>query len=130
LHVFELISLADLEADYINPIDLCNRINQFVLPEFVSHAIITTLYFLSGYWLSFLINAPLAGFHTYSFLNKKLNLDATSIFSKLDEEKKKSYVKLGFYMLAFFYSLYSLIYCLVKDVISSKEAANLANTLV
>jgi hypothetical protein len=30
--VFFIIMFSDLECDYINPIDLCNRLNTFVLP--------------------------------------------------------------------------------------------------
>jgi len=125
LQVFELISFADLESDYINPIDLCSRINLFILPEVVVHCFLTLLFFLSGFWFEFILNVPLVAWHAYSFVNKKLNLDPTAIFSSLNDAKKVSYVKLGFYMLSFFYYLYRLIYALVRDVISSKEASHI-----
>ncbi|KAK0486156.1 cornichon protein-domain-containing protein, partial [Armillaria novae-zelandiae] len=37
--VFFIIMFSDLECDYINPIDLCNKLNQFVLPENIAHAL-------------------------------------------------------------------------------------------
>jgi len=130
LQVFELISFADLESDYINPIDLCSRINLFILPEVASHAILTALYLFSGFWFEFLLNLPLVVWHVHSFLNKKLNLDATSIFSSMDDAKKVSYIKLGFYMVTFFYYLYRLIYALVRDVVGSKEATHIVNNMM
>ncbi len=84
---------SDLECDYINPIDLCNKLNQvrgsdrdlragklttccplcarhtpipspqFVLPEMIAHAFLTLLFLLSGQWLAFLVNAPLVGYN-------------------------------------------------------------------
>jgi hypothetical protein len=79
-------------TDYINPIDLCNKLNQvsrgskprlrtgpawavtlsrakltpplqFVLPEMIAHAFLTLCFLLSGQWLAFLLNAPLVGYN-------------------------------------------------------------------
>lgn len=80
---------SDLECDYINPIDLCNKLNQvrplcqvmpcpsqaiitdlvlipplqFTLPEMGVHGGLTLLFLLSGQWLSFLFNAPLVAYN-------------------------------------------------------------------
>ena len=35
----------------------CNP--QFVLPENIAHALLTTLFLLSGQWVAFLLNLPL-----------------------------------------------------------------------
>lgn len=77
---------SDLECDYINPIDLCNKLNQvrfslffsdldrefdafskFVLPENIAHAFLTTLFLLSGQWTAFLLNAPLLAFNVNKY---------------------------------------------------------------
>ena len=72
---------SDLECDYINPIDLCNKLNQvclqhfgcrhplpysfiqFVLPENGAHAFLTFLFLISGQWTAFFLNAPLVAFN-------------------------------------------------------------------
>jgi hypothetical protein len=79
---------SDLECDYINPIDLCNKLNQvhppssptgadhsclcvfspqFVLPENIAHAFLTTLFLVSGQWIAFLLNAPLLAFNVNKY---------------------------------------------------------------
>jgi len=128
LSVFVLISFADLESDYINPIDLCSRINQFVMPEYVAHGVLTLLLLLSGYWLEFLFNLPMFAWHINNVVSRKMYLDPTSIFSKLSDEKKKNYVSLGYYMISFFYYLYRLIYTLVQSVVIGAKPPGAVHT--
>ncbi|KAI9218703.1 cornichon protein-domain-containing protein [Blastocladiella britannica] len=82
--VFFIIMFSDLECDYINPIDLCNKLNQacttksfdklrvysidpiciqFVMPEFAAHWFLTACFALTGSWMALVINLPLAGYH-------------------------------------------------------------------
>lgn len=61
--VFYIILFSDLECDYINPIDLCNKLNQFVVPENSLHALLTFLFLCNGSWLALLLNLPLVVFH-------------------------------------------------------------------
>jgi len=113
--VFFLIMFSDLETDYINPIDLCNKLNQFVLPENIAHAVITTLFLLCGQWTALLINAPLVAFNANKILQKNHMYDATEIFRTLPNHKKESFIKLGFYLLSFFYYLYRMIVALIAE---------------
>lgn len=66
--------LSDLECDYINPIDLCNKLNQvpliiieskiqLVIPEKMFHAGLTLLFLLCFSLTAFLINLPLVVFN-------------------------------------------------------------------
>ncbi|UZJ51629.1 hypothetical protein CBS101457_000949 [Exobasidium rhododendri] len=106
--VFYIIMFSDLECDYINPIDLCNKLNQFTLPEMAAHAALTLFFLLSGQWLAFLLNAPLVAFNVNKVMKKNHMLDATEIFRTLSQHKKECFYKLGFYLLSFFYYLYRL----------------------
>lgn len=46
-------------SDYINPIDLCNRLNTYIVPEAAVHGFLTFLFLINGYWLPLAINLPL-----------------------------------------------------------------------
>lgn len=50
-------------SDYINPIDLCNRLNQYILPEVAVHGFLTFLFLINGYWLPLILNLPLLGWN-------------------------------------------------------------------
>ena len=94
---------------------------QFVLPEMIAHAFLTLLFLLSGQWLAFLLNAPLVAYNvnkwvcihfahttrlTIRIMSKNHMYDATEIFRTLSGHKKESFIKLGFYLVSFFYYLY------------------------
>ena len=55
----QLMCLADLEFDYINPFDSSSRINKVVMPEFVLQALLSVLFLLSGHWAMFLLSVPM-----------------------------------------------------------------------
>jgi protein cornichon len=46
-------------SDYINPIDLCNRLNTYIIPEAAVHGFLTFLFLINGYWLPLILNLPL-----------------------------------------------------------------------
>jgi len=113
--VFFIIMFSDLECDYINPIDLCNKLNQFVLPENIAQAFLTFLFLINFQWIAFLINAPLVAWNVNKITNKNHMYDATEIFRTLGTHKKECFIKLGFYLITFFYYLYRMILALIKD---------------
>ncbi|KAM0792731.1 hypothetical protein ACM66B_002508 [Microbotryomycetes sp. NB124-2] len=113
--VFFIIMFSDLECDYLNPIDLCNKLNQFVLPEMIAHAFMTTLFLVSFQIVAFVLNLPLLAYNINKVVNRNHMYDATEIFRTLGQHKKESFFKLGFYLLFFFYALYRMILALVAE---------------
>ncbi|KAI8976049.1 cornichon [Pilobolus umbonatus] len=114
LMVFYLIMFSDLECDYINPIDLCNKLNQFVLPEMGLQSLVFLLFLFTGHWFSMLINLPLLIINARKVQQRQHMFDATEIFRTLSKHKKESFIKLGFYAGCFFYYLYRMIVALIS----------------
>ncbi|KAL3360289.1 hypothetical protein AABB24_013630 [Solanum stoloniferum] len=56
--IFQLISLTDLEFDYINPYETASRINKVVLPEFITQGVLCFLYLVTGHWAMSLYCVP------------------------------------------------------------------------
>ncbi|GAB7325781.1 hypothetical protein MBLNU13_g09871t2 [Cladosporium sp. NU13] len=129
LQVFFTIMYSDLECDYINPIDLCNRLNMYIVPEAGVHAFLTVLFLINGYWVPLILNLPLLAWNAKKYVSPDLRdplrfveilenqhlLDATEIFRKLNVHKKESFIKLGFHLLMFFFYLYCMIVALIRD---------------
>ncbi|KAG0290081.1 hypothetical protein BGZ98_003594 [Dissophora globulifera] len=113
--VFFVILISDLEVDYINPIELCNKLNQFVIPEMFVQAFMTFIFLISGQWIATLWNLPLVAYNVNKVMNEKHMFDPTEIFRTLGQHKKECFIKLGFYLLSFFYYLYRMILALVSD---------------
>jgi protein cornichon len=63
---------SDLESDFINPIEMCQKLNTFVLPEYLLHAIMTGLFLLNFEIITVFLNIPLIGYHYYMYLNINL----------------------------------------------------------
>jgi hypothetical protein len=61
------IRYSDLECDYINPIDLCNRLNAYIIPEAAVHAVLTLLFLVNGYWIALILNLPLLAFNVKKY---------------------------------------------------------------
>lgn len=55
-------------SDYINPIDLCNRLNAYIVPEAAVHAFLTFLFVINGYWLTIILNLPLVAFNAKKYV--------------------------------------------------------------
>ncbi|ODV84697.1 hypothetical protein CANARDRAFT_200442 [[Candida] arabinofermentans NRRL YB-2248] len=115
LQVFFTIMFSDLECDYINPIELCNKLNNYIVPEAAVHGVLSALFLINGYWFTFLLNLPLLAFNINKIYNKNHLLDATEIFRTLSKHKKESFVKLGFHLVMFFFYLYRMIAALIAD---------------
>ncbi|EAT92210.2 hypothetical protein SNOG_00715 [Parastagonospora nodorum SN15] len=138
LQVFFTIMYSDLECDYINPIDLCNRLNTYIVPEAAVHGFLTFLFLINGYWMALVLNLPLLAWNAKKIFENQHLLDATEIFRKLNVHKKvrhspqavhsdiimalqvhccaqESFIKLGFHLLMFFFYLYSMIVALIRD---------------
>ncbi|RCH88073.1 hypothetical protein CU098_009878 [Rhizopus stolonifer] len=111
--VYFVIMFSDLECDYINPIDLCNKLNQLVLPEMGAHAFLFFMFLVNGSWMALLLNLPLVAFNARKVMNSRHMYDATEIFRTLSQQKKECFIKLGFYLICFFYFLYRMIVALI-----------------
>ncbi|KAG5953753.1 COPII-coated vesicle protein [Claviceps sorghi] len=115
LQVFFTIMYSDLECDYINPIELCNRLNAYIVPEAAVHAFLAFLFIINGYWVAALLNLPLFIWNAKKIFDNTHLLDATEIFRKLNIHKKESFAKLAFHLVMFFFYLYSMIVALIRD---------------
>ncbi|KAJ1643248.1 hypothetical protein J3B02_002937 [Coemansia erecta] len=113
--VYFVIMLTDLECDYINPIDLANNLNTYVMPEMVAHLFLFVMFLLLGEWMSMLLNLPLVGWNVVKVVNARQFYDATEVFRTLPKHKRENFVKVAFYLICFFYYLYSMIITLVNE---------------
>nr|XP_033792019.1 protein cornichon homolog 4 [Geotrypetes seraphini] len=121
LAVYFIITLSDLECDYINARSCCSKLNKWVLPELIGHTAVTVLMLISLHWFILLLNLPVATWNIYRFImvpSGNLGVfDPTEIHNRgqLKAHMKEAMIKLGFHLLCFFIYLYSMILALIND---------------
>ncbi|KAJ1822070.1 hypothetical protein IWW57_005126 [Coemansia sp. S610] len=122
--VYFVIMLTDLECDYINPIDLANNLNTYVMPEMAAQLVLFVVFLLMGEWTTMLLNLPLTAWNGAKVVNNRQFYDATEVFRTLSRHKRENFVKVGFYLLCFFYYLYSMIMTLVNESTADYHATS------
>ena len=60
-------------------------------------------------------NVTIRDYANNRIMNSEHMFDATEIFKTLPAHKKESFVKLGFYLLCFFYFLYRMIEAMIGN---------------
>ncbi|CAA0831493.1 Protein cornichon homolog 4 [Striga hermonthica] len=113
--VFQLMCLADLEFDYINPYDTTYRINVVVLPEYMLQAALCVLFLVTGHWTMTLFGIPYLYYNVRLYLQRKHLMDVTEIFNMLSWEKKQRMFKLGYIIFLLVMNLFWMIYNALDD---------------
>ncbi|KAJ7498198.1 cornichon [Mycena galericulata] len=118
LSVAFLIVFGEFEQNQIDKVELCNFLNRFVLSEHLAPFLLATLLFLSGQWLAFLITAPMAAYNLKKIRDKDYMFDVSQMkFRRVPwRHRKERFIKIGFYLFAFFFYLYCLIVVLVENL--------------
>lgn len=113
--VYTLLLYADLNADFINPIDLCQYVNRLIVPEYFGHLLLTLLILSRGFLVPTLLNVPLMLFHFRQYLDRRHFLDCTTIYNEKDRRIKTAQIKLIYILVLFFVYLYCFIATLIAS---------------
>uniref|UniRef100_A0A915DCN8 Cornichon n=1 Tax=Ditylenchus dipsaci TaxID=166011 RepID=A0A915DCN8_9BILA len=118
--VYTVICMDELKNDCSSPIETSVNLNQLILPEYGAHVFVLTMFVLSRQLLPILFNLPLVVYHLHRYSNRPMMselgiYDATKLLNRdqLQLVTREGWVKIGFYLLSFFYYLYALIYTMV-----------------
>ncbi|XP_001604514.1 protein cornichon homolog 4 [Nasonia vitripennis] len=131
LLVYFVITLSDLECDYLNAQQCCSRLNAWVIPKMLAHTILLILLLINAQWILSLVNAPMTMWLLYEiFTTPRGNMgvyDPTEIHNRgqLKRHMRDCMIYLGYYLVFFFIYLYCLIVSLLKgDPINRHEDDN------
>lgn len=109
---YQVITLSDLECDYLNAQQCCSRLNDWVLTKLIAHSFLTFFLLLHGNWILALLNFPMACWMVYELISvPKGNLgiyDPTEIHNRgqLKRHMRDAMIYLGYYLVFFFIYLY------------------------
>ncbi|XP_033226007.1 protein cornichon homolog 4-like [Belonocnema kinseyi] len=64
-----LITLSDLECDYLNAQQCCSRLNVWVMPKLVVHSLLLITLLILGQWALSALNFPVTVWLFYEYFN-------------------------------------------------------------
>ncbi|KAJ6962597.1 hypothetical protein NC652_001301 [Populus alba x Populus x berolinensis] len=129
----QLMALADLEFDYINPYDSSSRINKVILPEYITEGVLSLFFLITGHWCMSLLCIPYLYYNVRliilcphlkivvylsmgeSYTQRQHLVDVTEIFNMLNWEKKQRLFKLGYLIVLLFLSIFWMILTALED---------------
>ncbi|KAM7329727.1 hypothetical protein ACRRTK_011340 [Alexandromys fortis] len=129
--IWHIIAFDELRTDFKNPIDqgnpararerlknierICCLLRKLVVPEYSIHGLFCLMFLCAAEWVTLGLNIPLLFYHLWRYFHRpadgsEVMYDAVSIMNAdiLNYCQKESWCKLAFYLLSFFYYLYSL----------------------
>lgn len=120
LLVYYIITLSDLECDYLNAQECCEKLNYWLLPKYFAHSLITVLLLLHGQIILFLLNLPMLIWLTFEYFTiPQGNLgayDPAEIHNRgqLKKHLRTVMIYIVYYLIFFFIYLYCFILALLK----------------
>lgn len=121
--MFALISLSDLENDFINPYDLSSRLNRFVILEYVAQCVIVVTLLLSGKWFCGALHIGMLAYMVHSLVKRQHVVDATDVFKQLPAQKKKRFIMFGFFLATLVIVMYRLIESIIHGLLTPEGRA-------
>lgn len=119
LAVYFLITLSDLECDYLNANTCCKKLNKWILAEVIMTCLQPIFMVLNHNWFKFILNIPLSLYISNKYLSKspgQIGLyDPTEIHNRslLKSYMKTTMYKIGYHTVFFFIYMYSAIFYMV-----------------
>lgn len=118
--IYYLITLSDLECDYLNAQECCDKLNYWLLPKYLAHGFVSTLLLLHGQVLLFALNLPLTVWFAFEYFTvPQGNLgkyDPAEIHNggQLKKHLRDVMINIGYHLIFFFIYLYCFILSLLK----------------
>ncbi|GBF93642.1 hypothetical protein Rsub_06745 [Raphidocelis subcapitata] len=121
--MFAIMSLSDLENDFLNPYDLCGRLNRYVGVEYAVQGALALSLLLSGNWFTGAAHLAVLGYMVHLWAGNKVYVDATDAFRQLPEQKRQRLVQLGAHTALFMVVVYRLIETAVHTLMTPEGRA-------
>eukprot|EP00002_Diphylleia_rotans_P034264 TRINITY_DN7350_c0_g1_i1.p1 TRINITY_DN7350_c0_g1~~TRINITY_DN7350_c0_g1_i1.p1 ORF type:complete len:135 (-),score=20.93 TRINITY_DN7350_c0_g1_i1:249-653(-) len=106
--VFFIAEILELEQDYTNPIDLCRRLNPFIVPNIIAHVFVTLAFATHPSLIGLFLNLPTLIYSILRWKDNKHLLDSTTICKSSKEYRVLYCFYLVSYVLSFAFAVYNM----------------------
>ncbi|XP_076628530.1 cornichon-like protein [Colletes latitarsis] len=118
--MYFVITLSDLECDYLNAQQCCSNLNSWVVPKLIAHTFLEFLLLSHGQLVLCLVNLPMTLWLLFEYFGVPCGnmgvYDPTEIHNRgqLKRHTRDCMIYLGYYLIFFFIYLYCMIIALLK----------------
>nr|XP_040582270.1 protein cornichon homolog 4-like [Lepeophtheirus salmonis] len=125
--IYFIITLSDLECDYLNAQECCGKLNFWNVPKYWLQISMILILLLSGHWFLFLLNIPICIFLTQRFFNVPRGNTGEYDPSEIHDHGmlKKHLIGVGFHlswqMIGFFVYLYCLLDAVMNEPVVMQQ---------
>ena len=113
LTLFHALTIVDLEADSISPIEFARKTNKLLLPEIILQIALTMVFIPQLRFLELLFFLPMTIYMCYRYWGKHFKYYPTTVYDQTKDSQKLNYLRLAYYICAIFLLLGRLIYFLI-----------------
>ncbi|KAI8467108.1 MAG: cornichon protein-domain-containing protein [Monoraphidium minutum] len=121
--MYAIMSLSDLENDFLNPYDLCSRLNRFVAVEYGVQGGLALILLLSGNWFTGACHLALLGYMVHLWAGGRVYVDTTDAFRQLPQQKRQKLVLLAAHTVLFMLVVYRLIEAAIHALLTPEGRA-------
>ncbi|OAD62420.1 Protein cornichon like protein 4, partial [Eufriesea mexicana] len=129
-----VVTLSDLECDYLNAQECCSKLNMWIVPKLVAHSFLEFLLLIHGELILCLVNLPMTVWLMCEYFGVPSGnmgvYDPTEIHNRgqLKRHIRDCMIYLGYYLIFFFIYLYCMIIALLKGDPLKRNEVGLLNT--
>lgn len=121
--------LAELCTDTVNPVEVCEKINQIKNPEYIAHFFLFIVLVLRGWWVTGILNFPFLFYNFAQWYPGRYLLDPTRVFGTLSQIMWEVKTKTGFFLLVVIYNLWEWISWVPPDYIPMGKSFNVMKNI-
>jgi len=125
--IYFIITLSDLECDYLNASECCGKLNFWNVPKFWAQILVSILLLIGGHWVLFSIHIPICFFLGRRFWkHPRRNIGEYDPAAIHDTGMLKKHLigvslHLGWQMVAFFIFLYGLLDAVMREPVIMEQ---------
>jgi hypothetical protein len=101
--------LQELSTDTVNPMEVCEKVNQLKAPEYTAHLVLSVVLVLRGWWVVGILNFPFIFYNFAQWYEGRHVLDGARVFPILAQEVRVIKAKASFFMMVVMYYVWEWI---------------------
>mmetsp|Transcript_9188 Transcript_9188/g.14503 ORF Transcript_9188/g.14503 Transcript_9188/m.14503 type:complete len:161 (+) Transcript_9188:2660-3142(+) len=121
--------LQELSTDTVNPMEICDKVNQLRGPEYIAHLVLSVALVLRGWWVVGILNFPFIFYNFAQWYEGRYLLNGSRVFAILAQEMRVIKAKASFFMLVVAYYVWEWVTWVPPDYVQMGQGYNVMKNI-